>query len=252
MCIYGKLKKRKSSSPSRGKSLRQSNTCQRRSGLCNLCIEEKVEISHSKAKPSTQLNRRIWSVNLPSRESTYVYRSYIETYKNLIQPSSAPVWRSSSSSAFVKHSVTTCGSKCSYYYVYISIYVYSTRVCIIYPRWFKDDIYQWELLHYIIESTVDNNEERKTLSNNMSRLKVHMKARQRSEFKIWKLIRTKIQVLPTGTRSLVGKASALEKPRTRVRVQASVRFFICSVESFLLCCPCEALEGPISTRVYII
>ena len=29
-------------------------------------------------------------------------------------------------------------------------------------------------------------------------------------------------------------------------------FFICSVASFLLCCPCEALEGPISTRVGII
>ena len=40
------------------KKLRQSNTCQRRSGLCNLCIEEKVEILLSKAKPSTQLNRR--------------------------------------------------------------------------------------------------------------------------------------------------------------------------------------------------
>ena len=33
---------------------------------------------------------------------------------------------------------------------------------------------------------------------------------------------------------------------------AGVRFFICSVASFLLCCPCEALEGPISTRVGII
>ena len=92
----------------------------------------------------------------------------------------------------------------------------------------------------------------KTLSNSMSRIKVHMKGRQRSELEIWKLIRTKIQVLPTGTRSLVGKASALEKPRTRVRVLASVRFFICSVASFLLCCPCEALEGPILTRVCII
>ena len=40
------------------KKLRQSNTCQRRSGLCNLCIEEKVEILLSQAKPSTQLNRR--------------------------------------------------------------------------------------------------------------------------------------------------------------------------------------------------
>ena len=47
-------------------------------------------------------------------------------------------------------------------------------------------------------------------------------------------------------------ASALEKPGTWVRLPASVRFFICSVASFLLCCPCEALEGPISTRVGII
>ena len=37
------------------KNLRQSDTCLRRSGLCNLCIEEKVEISLSKSKPSTQL-----------------------------------------------------------------------------------------------------------------------------------------------------------------------------------------------------
>ena len=89
-------------------------------------------------------------------------------------------------------------------------------------------------------------------SNNMSRIKVHMKGRQRSESKIRKLIMIKIQVLPTGTPSLVGKASALEKPRTWVRVLASVIFFICSVASFFLCCPCEALEGPISTMVCII
>ena len=93
---------------------------------------------------------------------------------------------------------------------------------------------------------------KKTLSNNMSRMKVHMKGRHRSEFKIGKLTGIKIQVQPTVTRSLVGKASALEKPRTWVRVLASVRFFICSVASFLLCCPCEALEGPISTRVCLI
>ena len=60
----------------------------------------------------------------------------------------------------------------------------------------------------------------KTLSNNMSRIKVYMKGRQRSEFKILKLIGIKIQVLPIGTCSLVGKASALEKPRTWVRVLA--------------------------------
>ena len=40
------------------KKLRQANTCQRRSGLCNLCLEEKVEILHSQVKSPTQLNRR--------------------------------------------------------------------------------------------------------------------------------------------------------------------------------------------------
>ena len=40
------------------KKLRQSDTCQRRSGLCNLCLEEKVEILLSQVKPPTQLNRR--------------------------------------------------------------------------------------------------------------------------------------------------------------------------------------------------
>ena len=42
------------------------------------------------------------------------------------------------------------------------------------------------------------------------------------------------------------------QPGTWVRLPASVRFFICSVASFLLGCPCEALEGPISTRVGMI
>ena len=40
------------------KKLRNSNTCQRHSGLCNLCLMEKIEILLSKAKPSTQLNSR--------------------------------------------------------------------------------------------------------------------------------------------------------------------------------------------------
>ena len=39
------------------KKLRQSNICQRRSGLCNLSLEKKVEILLSQAEPSTQLNR---------------------------------------------------------------------------------------------------------------------------------------------------------------------------------------------------
>ena len=79
-----------------------------------------------------------------------------------------------------------------------------------------------------------------------------MKGRQWSEFKISKLIRIKNSGPATGTRGLVVIASALEKPGTWVRLPASVRFFICSVASFLLCCPCEVLEGPISTRVGII
>ena len=58
----------------------------------------------------------------------------------------------------------------------------------------------------------------------MSRIKVHVKGRQRGEFKIWRLIWIKIQVLPTGTRCIVAKASTLEKPRTWVRNLASVRF----------------------------
>ena len=40
------------------KKLRQSNTCQQQSGLCNLCLKEKVEILLSQAKPSKQLNCR--------------------------------------------------------------------------------------------------------------------------------------------------------------------------------------------------
>ena len=91
----------------------------------------------------------------------------------------------------------------------------------------------------------------KTLSNNMSRTKVHMKGRQRSEFMILELMRINIQVLSTGTRSSVGKESTVEKPRTWVRVLASVRFVIYSVASFLLCCPCESLECQISTTVCI-
>ena len=58
--------------------------------------------------------------------------------------------------------------------------------------------------------------------------------------------------MPTGTRSLVGKLSELENPRTWIRVLVSVRFFICSVASFLLFCPCEKMEGPISRRVCIV
>ena len=54
------------------------------------------------------------------------------------------------------------------------------------------------------------------------------------------------------TTKLSGKASALDMPRTWVRLLASVKFFIYSVASILQCSPCEVLEGPISTRVGII
>ena len=56
----------------------------------------------------------------------------------------------------------------------------------------------------------------------------------------------------THTCMLSGKASALDMPRTWVRLLASVKFFIYSVASILQCSPCEVLEGPISTRVGII
>ena len=46
-------------------------------------------------------------------------------------------------------------------------------------------------------------------------------------------------------------ASALEKLGTWVRLPASAIFFICSVASFLLCCPCETLEGPKNIYIYI-
>ena len=49
-----------------------------------------------------------------------------------------------------------------------------------------------------------------------------------------------------------GLAVLYDMPRTWVRVLASVNFFIYSVASFLLCCPCEVLEGPNSTSVGII
>ena len=41
------------------KNLRQSSTCQRPSGLCNLCLKEKLEILLSQAKPSKQFNGRL-------------------------------------------------------------------------------------------------------------------------------------------------------------------------------------------------
>ena len=54
-----KLKEKEVENTSTWKKLRKSNTCKRRSGLCNLCLEEKVEILLNQAKPYTQLNRRL-------------------------------------------------------------------------------------------------------------------------------------------------------------------------------------------------
>ena len=99
------------------KKLSQSNTCQRRSGLCNLCIEERVEILLSKAKPSTQLNRRF---EVSTCRHVSPYTSIAPTSKLIkAEPTFAPVCRSSLSSAYVKHSVTTCGSKCNINYLYM-------------------------------------------------------------------------------------------------------------------------------------
>ena len=66
-----------------------------------------------------------------------------------------------------------------------------------------------------------------------------------------KLIRITIWDLPADTvvRSVERRR---DKPRAWVRIQASVRFLFCSVAFFLLCYPCEAIEGPISSRVCII
>ena len=89
---------------------------------------------------------------------------------------------------------------------------------------------------------------KKALSNSMSRKSPH-EGKATEWIEDLKSHKDKDSGSATGTRSLVVYASAIEKPGTWVRVLASVRFFICSVASFLLCCPCDALEGPISTKV---
>ena len=61
-------------------------------------------------------------------------------------------------------------------------------------------------------------------------------------------MRIKIHELPTDTVAQCVEHRR-DKPRTLVRILASVRFFICPVVFFLLCYPGEALEGPISTAV---
>ena len=66
-----------------------------------------------------------------------------------------------------------------------------------------------------------------------------------------KVVMIKIRELPADT-----VAQSVErrrdKPKTWVRILASVRFFICSVALFILCHPREALVGPILTWVSII
>ena len=63
------------------------------------------------------------------------------------------------------------------------------------------------LLYCIMESTVDSNEHNK--QDIMSTKKVQLKKKpQLNGFEIWKLTRIKIRVLPTGTRNIVGRASA--------------------------------------------
>ena len=89
---------------------------------------------------------------------------------------------------------------------------------------------------------------KKALSNSMSRKSPH-EGKATEWIEDLKSHKDKNSGSATGTRSLVVYASATEKPGTWVRVLASVRFFICSVASFLLCCPCDALEEPISTKV---
>ena len=89
---------------------------------------------------------------------------------------------------------------------------------------------------------------KKSLSNSMSTKSPH-EGKATEWIEDLKSHKDKNSGSATGTHSLVVYASAIEKPGTWVRVLASVRFFICSVASFLLCCPCDAQEGPISTKV---
>ena len=74
------------------------------------------------------------------------------------------------------------------------------------------------------------------------------KGKWRNELAIWKQPRIKNSGSAGWHRSLV-KKHRRDKPRTWVQILASVRFLFYSVAFILLCYPCEALEGPISTRV---
>ena len=65
-----------------------------------------------------------------------------------------------------------------------------------------------------------------------------------------KPIRIKIPELPADT--LAQSVVRLrDKQKAWVRILAIVRFFTCSVTLFLLCYPCEALEGSTLTAVRI-
>ena len=74
-----------------------------------------------------------------------------------------------------------------------------------------------------------------------------MKERERRiRLKILKLIRIKIQVLPTVTVAQWVEHRR-DEPWTWVQILANVIFFIFPLRSFFLCYPGEALECPIST-----
>ena len=60
--------------------------------------------------------------------------------------------------------------------------------------------------------------------------------KRRNELKIWKLIRIKIQYLPTDTVAQWVERRR-DKPRTWVQIQASVIFLICAVAFFLSLLP---------------
>ena len=66
-------------------------------------------------------------------------------------------------------------------------------------------------------------------------------------------MRIKIQVLPTGTRSLVGKATALEKAEDLGSSHSECHIFsFVPLRPFFCAALAKRLEGPISTRVCII
>ena len=74
------------------------------------------------------------------------------------------------------------------------------------------------------------------------------KSKLHNELEICELIRNKVRVLPADTVAWLVEHRR-DKPRNWVQILASVRFFFFSVAFFLLCYPCEALEGSISIRV---